>query len=34
MICPHCNAENREGAKFGYDGAPRLAPPTTPLPVI
>ena len=34
MICPHCNAENREGAKFCDECGTRLTPATVELPAI
>lgn len=34
MICPHCNAENREGAKFCDECGARLTPATVELPAI
>lgn len=34
MICPHCHAENREGAKFCDECGTRLAPATVELPAI
>lgn len=34
MICPHCNAENREGAKFCDECGMRLTPATVELPAI
>lgn len=34
MICPHCNAENREGAKFCDECGTRLTPVAVELPAI
>lgn len=34
MICPHCNAENREGAKYCDECGTRLTPATVELPAI
>ena len=34
MICPHCNAENREGAKFCDECGTRLTPASVELPAI
>lgn len=34
MICPHCKAENREGAKFCDECGTRLSSATVELPVI